>query len=222
MAKLATAQAFVEAMEVGNVPVVRAWLGNRLVHVRPPRPRIDSFTYAPRGDSAILSWDASSTTPILSQSITRRNPDGVTSTLAVGPADRMINTGVATVGQTTWDLTVVNAEGATTRRLTQAVNGAPAVHVTFAGFVQSRTPSNTTAQFDVAWVPGWPLPASTLTLTGPGHLGITNIDTFIQRGVRSHRVVAVRGGGAGGTSTLRVTLVNSSGSVSAEATSGAW
>ena len=222
MAKLATAAAFVEAMEVGNAPVLRAWLGNRLVHVRPPRPVINFFRYTPRGDSALLAWDASSTTPILSQSITRRNPDGATDTTDYGPATRMVNTGEAGVGQTTWDLTVTNAEGSTTRRLVQTVNGAPSVHVSFAGFRQATPPSNTTAQFDVTWVAGWPLPASTLTLTGPGHLGILNLDQFVQRGQTSHRVVVVRGGGAGGTTTLRVTMSNAAGTVAASATSGSW
>ena len=219
---LKTNTADVEAMQIGATPVLRAWAGLRLVHVRPPRPRINAFSYQVRGDSALLSWDASSATPVLDQSITRTNPDGARTVADLPPETREINAAVATVGVTAWDLAVRNAEGETTQRLTETVNHAPTVAVTFAGFRVGRFPSESSALWDVSWSPGYPAPASTLLLTGPGHLTITTLDTWIQRGQTSHRVVAIRGGGAGGTSTLRATLANAAGSAAAEATSGAW
>lgn len=217
---------YVHNVQIGLNPIRRVWAGRRLVWVRPPAPSITAFTAAARGTGVVLSWTASSPSPIVRQSIIRVAPDGSRFDLSgVLPGTREFNTPLPPVGLTRYELHVETADEVTVGTATFERNAAPTVALVFAGFTAGLGPTQRTARFTWTIQPGYPTPHVALQhVSGPGSVDTRagDIEARVRRGLTTGTITVTRGGGPGGATTLQLTATNSAGSRAATASSTAW
>ena len=221
MAIRTAANQYVELITHGvGTRVRRVWAGKQLVWESPSVPEIANFNYRAVGDGGLVSWTVTSDLPVTSQQLFRVEPDGSRSPLTVTADDRTVNVGVVhRAGVTRFELHVTSDAGTTIANYSRTINAAPTVHLSFANFVPQPTGTVVLARFSFSYTPGYPAPTSQVQLlSGPGSHPPATIANWIRRGLLSG-TLTVTGDSSyrGRTTTIRLTLSNSQGTVHADA-----